>query len=467
MGRIYITKVIVTLMGALGSNLIANTSEAHALFKSEQPPCQHSGPPDAQAIATAQDFSALRNNRVGEYYVLCGNIDLMGLAESDLPEHLDATLDGNGFLLKGLPGPNSPAPTRRTIFQRISSTGVVRNVRLGEYDGVLTATREAAGLALENDGLIEAIVTNRVWFDVGSGADYSCGLVGANQGTIRDVTVSSFNSVGQTALAAGVVCKNYGVIENVKIDGIAQGAVVGGVASRSEPGSIIRNSRSFSFRARNAAVSGGLVGEARGANLQGLHYSATSAFTCEAGSFCGGIVGIAREQTEVSECALWNRERASPIYSPPRLQCNPGGTLSGNGAVVGGIVGALDHARLEDSFVVAQAADFGHSHGCILGALVGLSTDSTVVRSHAKMSPTIVSGSGPSSNHTPKALIGLRESTSLWRIFFNRNSGLATTFGTGLTDEQYASQSTFQNLQFPGVWVMSEHGYPALTALSE
>lgn len=231
--------------------------------------------------------------------------------------HFSGTLDGQGHTITGLYS-NRSDMENTGMFSYIS--GNVYDLRLKDFD--ITGGDRSGMLAGENgpDGEIEYVVASGVI----AGTDYAGGLVGSNQGTIRDS--GSDSTINGNQFIGGLVGQNApgSVTESVHAAGSVSGSTsVGGLAG-SNLGEVHR-------AYATASVTGSLynIGGLIGLNDFGGQISQSFADGSVAGSsFVGGLAG----KNEMSG-------KVNQVYAT--------GSVQGNvevGGLVGRNVGAVDQA---------------------------------------------------------------------------------------------------------------------------
>ena len=280
---------------------------------------------------------------------------LMALRKASSPLRIldSGTFDGNGFSISNLYINRSS--TSVGLFSRLSGVegqpGVLRNVKLVDANvtgfrqvGLLVGTNNKGGV-IENctvSGRVTGVnrpilipAANEEQVVASYPNEIVGGLVGDNNGTIRDSKSTDITVIGAIRVG-GLVGINHGVIENGFASGIANGNnfYVGGLAGcnggcgdATTTGTIRNSSASVSvfgsFEVRNT---GGLVGQngRRGTITESYATGAVSGHTRT-----GGLAGL-------------NSGNISGSYAT--------GTVDGLGNVVGGLAGANNNGNIIDSY---------------------------------------------------------------------------------------------------------------------
>jgi hypothetical protein len=236
------------------------------------------------------------NTYPGLHYSLLQDIAINNITSPGIVSgSFTGTFNGNGHALHGLV--YNPA-ANYGLFGSISSTGVVRNLKL--YNFRLDSSNSGLSLIGDSAGLIENIETKFIILKAPSGVG---GLVRMNSGTIRNVEVEGM-IYGDTSVG-GIAAFNSSTIEDVvsrvsmsSYDGLSSGTTdtdFGGIVGTNT--SIIRRAQ-FDGRIESYLVTwdvkrvGGLVGANIGGSISDsvvtrqAHLNLSSGIT-EAGTLIG------------------------------------------------------------------------------------------------------------------------------------------------------------------------------------
>ena len=212
------------------------------------------------------------------------------------PNSFAGTFNGNGHALHGLT--NLSAPANYGLFNSVSTGGVVRNLRL--YNFNFASVSNGLSLVGNNFGLIENVQTKLIKL---TAPGFVGGLIRSNQGTIRNVKVEA--TISSDTQTGGIAVTNTETIEDVisrvsmsAYDGTGSGGTdtnFGGIVG-SNTGIIRRaqfdGSINSSFPTWDIKRVGGLVGTTAGGSItdsivSGNAYLNLTSLITEAGTLIG------------------------------------------------------------------------------------------------------------------------------------------------------------------------------------
>lgn len=257
-----------------------------------------------------------------DHFLLTDHVDLNGVSYSPIAstflESFDGVFDGDGYEIRNLTTSTSQWYIGAGLFSSIGSDGVVKN--LGIVDADVVARVNAGPIAGSSGGVIENCYATGTAEGTGTNTDsdasYAGGLVGAQNGTIRDswasTTVTGIEYAGgltgQNGWGAsrivrsyatgdvygtgggwtgGLVGRNIGEIEQSFATGdVNGGALTGGLVGYTRLNSVISESYATGDVAGGGHV-GGLVGEANGSVRNSFSTGAPSGNT----EYIGGLMG--------------------------------------------------------------------------------------------------------------------------------------------------------------------------------
>ena len=246
-------------------------------------------------IHTAQDFIAFMERLASKPATsaqLMSDIDLSG--ESLQPAALfNGTLEGNGFALSNLRIETDGATS--ALFLEIGSQGAVCNLQIsGLFSGAraacltgvnqgsitnvanlaeLYATELAAGVACENDGVVEGCANKGNVLALNGGS--AGGVVGVNRGSIRACTnyCTLDGSIGTpTAAKLGGICVEAlegSTVEDCVNLGMIQSGEQGAGLVCTSSGATLRGLKNFGGVYSTRSNIAGIVCEARSGSIDG------------------------------------------------------------------------------------------------------------------------------------------------------------------------------------------------------
>lgn len=330
-------------------------------------------------------------------HTLAADIDCSGISNftpiGNLSVRFTGTFDGQGHTISGL-RINSTS-NFRGLFGFIGAGGTVKNVKL-------------TGVNI-------------------TGAGYTGGIAGQNNGTIDNCSVAG--SITGRSYTGGIAGENYSLISNSYSSGTVSGGsynYVGGLVGINRPGSVISNCYSWSVVTGASGV-GGLAGR----NENGTISASYSSGDVTGLNTLGGLVGYNDSGGNISYSFSSSDVNGSSNYIGGLVGSNAGGTIENvyargdvNGNIyVGGLVGA-------NTGSINKSYSSGDVDGnAAVGGLVGSNTGSGSVAS------------------------------SFWDI--NSSGQTSSSGGTAKTTAQMMQQSTFLGWDFVNIWIIDNgESYP-------
>ncbi|WP_295945363.1 MBG domain-containing protein [uncultured Xanthomonas sp.] len=333
-------------------------------------------------------------------YALAQDIDLAGVTRSSaLVSSFQSKLAGLGHSINNLT--ISGASGYVGLFGTTSSNSLIRDVHLGNVSI--------------------------------SGGYYVGGLVGYNQGAIKNVTVDGVVS-GTSGGIGGLAGYNLGLIDNGVFNGSVNGQnTVGGVAGNNV-GATIRNSHSTGSVTGSSSNTGGLVGYNDGGSLTNTYSTSTVSGT----SSIGGLVGT--------------NQNAGSIKNSYAT-----GSVTGSSSMVGGLVGMNYQSTIANTYATGSVTATAS-----VGGLVGVNNAGGASVSSSSVSNSYATGAVISTtNNNVGGLIGANsgsvsnaswdvDSTGQANAISSGGGGSATNLTSFGSNNRY-SHSTYGNL---GTWAL-------------
>ncbi|WP_295933729.1 MBG domain-containing protein [uncultured Xanthomonas sp.] len=333
-------------------------------------------------------------------YALAQDIDLAGVTRSSaLVSSFQSKLAGLGHSINNLT--ISGASGYVGLFGTTSSNSLIRDVHLGNVSI--------------------------------SGGYYVGGLVGYNQGAIKNVTVDGVVS-GTSGGIGGLAGYNLGLIDNGVFNGSVNGQnTVGGVAGNNV-GATIRNSHSTGSVTGSSSNTGGLVGYNDGGSLTNTYSTSTVSGT----SSVGGLVGT--------------NQNAGSIKNSYAT-----GSVIGSSSMVGGLVGMNYQSTIANTYATGSVTATAS-----VGGLVGVNNAGGASVSSSSVSNSYATGAVISTNNNNVGgLIGANsgsvsnaswdvDSTGQANAISSGGGGSATNLTSFGSNNRY-SHSTYGNL---GTWAL-------------
>ncbi|WP_295862542.1 GLUG motif-containing protein [uncultured Xanthomonas sp.] len=333
-------------------------------------------------------------------YALAQDIDLAGVTRSSaLVSSFQSKLAGLGHSINNLT--ISGASGYVGLFGTTSSNSLIRDVHLGNVSI--------------------------------SGGYYVGGLVGYNQGAIKNVTVDGVVS-GTSGGIGGLAGYNLGLIDNGVFNGSVNGQnTVGGVAGNNV-GATIRNSHSTGSVTGSSSNTGGLVGYNDGGSLTNTYSTSTVSGT----SSVGGLVGT--------------NQNAGSIKNSYAT-----GSVTGSSSMVGGLVGMNYQSTIANTYATGSVTATAS-----VGGLVGVNNAGGASVSSSSVSNSYATGAVISTNNNNVGgLIGANsgsvsnaswdvDSTGQANAISSGGGGSATNLTSFGSNNRY-SHSTYGNL---GTWAL-------------
>ncbi|MCW0391808.1 MBG domain-containing protein [Xanthomonas sacchari] len=333
-------------------------------------------------------------------YALAQDIDLAGVTRnSALVSSFQSKLAGLGHSINNLT--ISGASGYVGLFGTTSSNSLIRDVHLGNVSI--------------------------------SGGYYVGGLVGYNQGAIKNVTVDGVVS-GTSGGIGGLAGYNLGLIDNGVFNGSVNGQnTVGGVAGNNV-GATIRNSHSTGSVTGSSSNAGGLVGYNDGGSLTNTYSTSTVSGT----SSVGGLVGT--------------NQNAGSIKNSYAT-----GSVTGSSSMVGGLVGMNYQSTIANTYATGSVTATAS-----VGGLVGVNNAGGASVSSSSVSNSYATGAVISTNNNNVGgLIGANsgsvsnaswdvDSTGQANAISSGGGGSATNLTSFGSNNRY-SHSTYGNL---GTWAL-------------
>ncbi|UYK85851.1 filamentous hemagglutinin N-terminal domain-containing protein [Xanthomonas sacchari] len=333
-------------------------------------------------------------------YALAQDIDLAGVTRSSaLVSSFQSKLAGLGHSINNLT--ISGASGYVGLFGTTSSNSLIRDVHLGNVSI--------------------------------SGGYYVGGLVGYNQGAIKNVTVDGVVS-GTSGGIGGLAGYNLGLIDNGVFNGSVNGQnTVGGVAGNNV-GATIRNSHSTGSVTGSSSNTGGLVGYNDGGSLTNTYSTSTVSGT----SSVGGLVGT--------------NQNAGSIKNSYAT-----GSVTGSSSMVGGLVGMNYQSTIANTYATGSVTATAS-----VGGLVGVNNAGGASVSSSSVSNSYATGAVISTNNNNVGgLIGANSgsvSNASWDVgstgqanaISSGGGGSATNLTSFGSNNRY-SHSTYGNL---GTWAL-------------
>ncbi|WP_295976319.1 MBG domain-containing protein [uncultured Xanthomonas sp.] len=333
-------------------------------------------------------------------YALAQDIDLAGVTRnSALVSSFQSKLAGLGHSINNLT--ISGASGYVGLFGTTSSNSLIRDVHLGNVSI--------------------------------SGGYYVGGLVGYNQGAIKNVTVDGVVS-GTSGGIGGLAGYNLGLIDNGVFNGSVNGQnTVGGVAGNNV-GATIRNSHSTGSVTGSSSNTGGLVGYNDGGSLTNTYSTSTVSGT----SSVGGLVGT--------------NQNAGSIKNSYAT-----GSVTGSSSMVGGLVGMNYQSTIANTYATGSVTATAS-----VGGLVGVNNAGGASVSSSSVSNSYATGAVISTNNNNVGgLIGANsgsvsnaswdvDSTGQANAISSGGGGSATNLTSFGSNNRY-SHSNYGNL---GTWAL-------------
>jgi filamentous hemagglutinin family protein len=371
-------------------------------------------------VNAASDLDAVRTNVSGTY-ALGRDINAGSIANFTPIPNFAGLFDGQGQTIANL----TITSTAQNVglFSSIGSTGVVRNLNLGDATVSGLSSQFVGTLAGTNAGTISNVSATDVAVIVGSNANGG-GLVGLNSGTITnafasgDVTgaagTNGFTTLGGLAAvntgsisnsfasvavgspsvanlqAGGLVGNNSGtILSSVALGNVQAGdaSLAGGlVASNSVSGAITGSQASGNVSVGAASFAGGLVGTNAGAVTDAIASGAVS--STGSNSTIGGLVGTSTGTISASVASGAVSSTGANSTEGGLAGANAGvitassatGAVSstGDNSIVGGLVGANAGAITDSTASGAISSSGANSTvGALFGTNTGTITNST------------------------------------------------------------------------------------------
>lgn len=265
-------------------------------------------------------------------------------------------------------------------------------------------------------------------FNIDAKKSYVGGLVGYNQGTIEEVTVSGTIVTGANSHTGGIAGRNIsGTIRNSHANVTASkidSGYLGGIAGLNDSNGRIENSSSSGTLSGGVRI-GGLVGYMTSGQITN---SSSSTNVQTGNSYLGGFIG---EQTG-----------GTVTY------CFATGNVNIEGMYGGGFVGSTSGGTIKDSYSTGNVTG-GSRNGGFVGSSSGTITNAYSI-GH-------VAGSGTG------GFVYNYGGGSITNAYWNPNKAGVTTSAKGTKIENEADmnkQATYTGFDFTSVWIMKE--YPEL-----
>ncbi len=316
-------------------------------------------------IATAEQLAYLAKQLndgaepyMGTYFKLTDDIVLNDESFSfDSESGIVTVTDGTntGYLGTGILGSTYNTSTASTAGTWYTSAALTGTLTAGSYSGTLnpwtpigTASRIFSGTFDGNNKTVKGVCINS------SGSDYQ-GLFGVMRegNTVQNVIVENSVIIGDLSVG-GIIGSNSGTVTHCSNSGIVIGReAVGGIAGADTYGTV-----SYCYNAGAVSSSSGRLGGVVGMNRYGTVeycYNVGAVKNTGIGSDVGGVVGSNVGDIFEGESTIKN--------------CYNAGSVTSNGAQVGGIAGSN-----EDSCTVSYCYNVGaisitNGSGC--GSVVG------------------------------------------------------------------------------------------------
>ncbi|WP_369943478.1 MBG domain-containing protein [Xanthomonas medicagonis] len=301
-------------------------------------------------------------------YALAQDIDLGGVTRSSaLVSSFQSKLAGMGHSLNNLT--ISGASGYVGLFGTTSSNSVIRDLHLGNVSI--------------------------------SGGYYVGGLVGYNQGAIKNVTVDGVVS-GTSGGIGGLTGYNLGLIDNGVFNGSVNGqSTVGGVTGNNVSGTI-RNSHSTGSVTGSSSNIGGLVGYNDGGTLTNTYSTSNVSGT----NSVGGLVGTSQNAGTIKNS-----------YAS--------GGVIGTSSMVGGLVGMNYQSTIANTYATGSV-----TAPTSVGGLVGVNNPGGAAVTSASVSNSYATGAVSGTNNVG-GLIGANAgsvSNGSWDV---GSTGQANAMGSG------------------------------------
>lgn len=293
---------------------------------------------EVKYITTADEL--LQASNPSCRYVLQNDIDLSSHT-SHAPIEFQGALDGNGYSIQNF-------------------TYMPQNL----------ATDKAMGFFSVNHGIIENVTFANAFVGIYSQAASAGIVVGLNNGTVRNVTVSGELEAEQTNKVGAVVGNNAGTIEDCINRATVLGKdLTGGIAGESV--SAVSGSKNVGNVEGQSKV-GGIVGAVTKSSTV---YGSENSGSVEGTTNVGGIVGFTDPSVAVNVNSSANvgdvngKSNVGGIIgagdSVDLFACENGGLVHGNSQYVGGIGGFIRSARRcqNNGAVSAEGNDIAATDG--------------------------------------------------------------------------------------------------------
>jgi uncharacterized repeat protein (TIGR02543 family) len=366
---------------------------------------------DPYLISNADQLDAVRKYLgAGIYFELTEDIDLNDLSSNRSGEgwtpigssddnSFMGTFNGNGMTISNLKI-NRPEVDLQALFGYTASAASISNVNL----------------------IVEEV----------TGKDYSASLVGQNNGTVNEVSVSGV--VYGNSSTGGLVGINYGKIinsnANVRVSGT--GDAIGGLVGNTSTGTVDNNYAVGIVTGKRYV--GGLIGAGTANTSINNNYSIGDVF---GEIYIGGLIG-----NSVNNISL-DKNYAT-------------GNVTGSEVQVGGLIGYSNSGVVSNSFALGNVTGVN-----IVGGLIGFNQDTTFINNYAKGKVTGYPHTG--------GLMGYGSNVS--NSFYNKETtGKSDTGkGTPVSTADMRLEATYTTWTFDSsTWTINpahNNGFPYLSEL--
>lgn len=407
-------------------------------------------------IQDAAGLQGINSAGLSGYYALGSDVSLSGIANFvpivSVSSLFTGRFNGLGHRVTDLNINQSSSSSFVGLFAHVSSSAQIENVNL--VNGSVSGGSYTGSLAGRSMGTIRNVLTG---VNV-TGQDSVGGLVGANDAENGGVTTGKNASISNSHASGNVIGASSYVGGLVGRNAAGSGASVPGTATGGN--AIVQDSSATGAVIGSAYGVGGLIGLSQNGSRPSTYDFMTYPYTYRYGGY-GGVAMINRSFATGAVSSIYQRAGGLVGENYGTIaQSFSTSNLTANHAA-GGLVGVnWDSGSISDSY--ARGSVSGNS--AEIGGLVGNSFGS-ITRSYA-------TGAVTGSATDKGGLIGYYGSGSVTSSYWDtQTTGMSTSaggVGTGLTTDQMKQQGSLSGFDFSSaspIWGLqsaANGGYPVL-----
>ncbi len=395
----------------------------------------------------------------------------------------EGSYDGNGFIIRNL-SINCTELSDAGLFGFLGSGGELKNITLENVE--VTGNRYVGGLLGRNEGTVQ---DSTVSGNISGHHQFVGGLIGANLGTVQNSSVEG-TVTGPDRYVGGLVGVNSGSSGEIKdcfadsrVEGLSR---TGGIAGLNTEGAIIRNSEARGEVSGEEQDIGGLVG----LNEDGAQIIKTEArnSVSSPGNQIGGLVGRNAYNSDIIESKAYGQvngyNMVGGLVGLNRAQikfCEAHGRVDGEDHNIGGLVGLnREDGEIEFSFASGNVngvsrvgglvgrndgeINYAYAEGRVTGN--GDNTGGLTGFNSGKIEETYAVGNVSGSGGYVGGLVGFNNSNLISRSYYDMDTTGQNDDqdkGKPRTTEEMMQRDTFEDWNFGDIWDIEEgQGYPFL-----